>query len=293
MRELPRETRHERGVRGCSAGIERCSRDRCSSQKGSVARQGRRSDLGGMRRVAIVQFFVETTDYHWTKKWGADQKTWPEGPVPPCFAFSKPVSEGLIRELAFKNGYRESRAREITRSHPKVLGLLDYHRLGERPAREDRCFFLRCYRNPIFHVLKDVHKLVLDAVRRLRRSLARRGNRGRKRKRGRPRRSCARRRGLTYKEKGAFIFKHRFLIVKRHDTLSRQERLDLETMFNYLPELRVLRDFVDRLAGLFEKRQSETTAWRCRARLVSDRRCWPSPNWRLRSRCWGRRNSPR
>jgi hypothetical protein len=59
------------------------------------------------------------------------QRTWPEGPVPPCFAFSKPVSEGLIRELAFKNGYRESRAREITRSHPKVLRLLDHLRLGE------------------------------------------------------------------------------------------------------------------------------------------------------------------
>ena len=44
------------------SGIERCSRDRCSSQKRSVTRRGRRSDLGGMRRVAIVQFFVETTD---------------------------------------------------------------------------------------------------------------------------------------------------------------------------------------------------------------------------------------
>ena len=42
------------------------------------------------------------------------QRTWPEGPVPPCFAFSKSVSEGLIRELAFKNGYRESRSRRIS-----------------------------------------------------------------------------------------------------------------------------------------------------------------------------------
>ena len=38
----------------------------------------------------------------------------------------------------------------------------------------------------VFHVLKDLHKHVLDAVRRLRRGLSRRGNRGRKRKRGRP-----------------------------------------------------------------------------------------------------------
>ena len=59
---------------------------------------------------------------------------WPEAPVPPCFVFSKPVSEGLIRELTFENGYRESRAREITRSHPNVLGLLDYHRLRDRLA---------------------------------------------------------------------------------------------------------------------------------------------------------------
>ena len=63
MRELPRETRHERDVRECSAGIERCSRDRCSSQKRSVARRGPQSEEGGMRRAAIVQFFVETTDY--------------------------------------------------------------------------------------------------------------------------------------------------------------------------------------------------------------------------------------
>ena len=66
MRELPRETRHERGVRGCSAGIERCSRGRCSSQKRSVARRGPQSEEGGMRRAAILQFFVETT------AWGAE-----------------------------------------------------------------------------------------------------------------------------------------------------------------------------------------------------------------------------
>jgi transposase-like protein len=35
----------------------------------------------------------------------------------------------------------------------------------------------------VFHVLKELHKHVLDAVRRLRRELSRRGRRGRKRKR--------------------------------------------------------------------------------------------------------------
>src|SRR3954447_16300930 len=61
----------------------------------------------------------------------------------------------------------------------------------------------------VFHVLMDLHKQVLDAVRRLRRGLSRQGNRGRKRKPGRPK-AKAKRRGLTAKEKSAFIFKHRW-----------------------------------------------------------------------------------
>jgi hypothetical protein len=55
----------------------------------------------------------------------------------------------------------------------------------------------------VFHVLKELHKHVLDAVRRLRRGLSRRGNRGRKRKPGRRPKGRARRRGLTTKEKSA------------------------------------------------------------------------------------------
>ena len=122
----------------------------------------------------------------------------------------------------------------------------------------------------IFPVLKDAHQQVLDALRRLRRDLARRGNRGRKRKRGRPRRHRPRRRSLTLKEQAAFVFKRRYLIVKRRDEMSRQDRLDLETMFQYLAELRRLREVVDRLANLFEARQSEATAWRRHAALVND-----------------------
>src|SRR5215211_6775756 len=73
----------------------------------------------------------------------------------------------------------------------------------------------------VFHVLKELPKHVLDAVRRLRRGLSRRGNRGRKRKPGRPK-AGAKRRGLTNKEKSAFIFKHRWLIVRRRDKMSDQ-----------------------------------------------------------------------
>lgn len=122
----------------------------------------------------------------------------------------------------------------------------------------------------VFHVLKELHKHVLDAVRRLRRGLSRRGNRGRKRRPGRRSKAQAERRGLTNKEKSAFVFKHRWLIVRRRDRMSDQERADLATMLSYLPELKALRDFVDRLGLLFEQGQSEALAWRRHAALVSD-----------------------
>jgi hypothetical protein len=120
----------------------------------------------------------------------------------------------------------------------------------------------------IFHVLKELHKHVLNAVRRLRRGLSRRGNRGRKRKRGRPRQGRAKRRGLTNKEKSAFVFRHRWLVVKRRDRMSEQEEAELATMVGYLPELKTLRDFVDRLEMLFEEGQGEALAWGRHAALL-------------------------
>jgi hypothetical protein len=122
----------------------------------------------------------------------------------------------------------------------------------------------------VFHVLKDLHKHVLDTVRRLRRGLSRRGNRGRKRKPGRRPKGRAKRSGLTNKEKSAFIFKHRWLIVRRRDKMTDQERADLATLLSYLPELKTLRDFVDRLEKLFEEGQGEAQAWGRHAALIAE-----------------------
>jgi len=70
----------------------------------------------------------------------------------------------------------------------------------------------------VFHVLQDVMNKVLAAVRRLQRGQANRGKGGRKRRRGRGAQGGARRRrrGPTNKEKAAFVYRHRFLIVKRY-----------------------------------------------------------------------------
>ncbi|MDB5351279.1 MAG: hypothetical protein JWN86_2526 [Planctomycetota bacterium] len=120
----------------------------------------------------------------------------------------------------------------------------------------------------IFHVLKDINAKVLGAVRRLRRQMRLRGNRGRKRKRGRPSRSRAKRKGLTNKEKAHHVFKRRYLIVKRRGNHTDPERDDLTTMLDYLPALATLRSFVDRAYSLFEDGQSAHRAKCRRAALL-------------------------
>jgi hypothetical protein len=118
----------------------------------------------------------------------------------------------------------------------------------------------------VFHVLQDVTKKVLDAVRRLRRACERRGRGGRKRKSGRPKKGARRRRaskGPTNKEKAAFIFKHRYLIVKRAESLGEQERVDLQTMFGYEPQLKTLWQFSQEIYKVWGNEQSlQVARWR-------------------------------
>jgi hypothetical protein len=121
----------------------------------------------------------------------------------------------------------------------------------------------------IFHVLKDINDCVLDAVRRVRRRLARSG--GRKRRRGRRSKAQQRaqaRRGLTNKEKATFIAKHRYLIVRKPADLTDRERDNLLTMLSYAPELVTLRCFVVQVYELFDPAQSPHQAQCRRAVLV-------------------------
>src|SRR6516162_9092716 len=107
----------------------------------------------------------------------------------------------------------------------------------------------------VFHIIKDINKLILDAVRRLRTAMSRRGKRGRKKKRGRKSRKAkkaAARRGPTVKEKAYFVFKHRYLIVTRRENFTELDRDNLKRVLEYLPELATLRRFADRIYWLFD-----------------------------------------
>jgi hypothetical protein len=125
----------------------------------------------------------------------------------------------------------------------------------------------------IFHVIKDINKLILDAVRRLRKAMTRRGKAGRKKKRGRKGRkakAAAARRGPTLKEKAKFVSRHRHLIVKRKENLTESERGDLGRMLEYLPELATLRRFADRVYWLFDTPKDLHQASCRRAAILRD-----------------------
>jgi hypothetical protein len=125
----------------------------------------------------------------------------------------------------------------------------------------------------VSHVLQDVTNEVLDAVRRLRRAHARRGNAGRKRRRGRPgqgHKRRARRRRPTNKEKAAFVYKHRFLIVKRTENLTRKDWEHLCQAFQYLPDLRRLWHFCRDVYQLFSPDQVIRLARRRRTLLLKN-----------------------
>ena len=106
----------------------------------------------------------------------------------------------------------------------------------------------------VFHILKEINGLILDAARRLRTGMARRGRAGRKKEPGRKgaKRRAAARRGPTKKEKSTFVFQHRHLIVKRRENFKPGDREDLARMLSYLPELAALRYFADQIYWLFD-----------------------------------------
>ena len=118
----------------------------------------------------------------------------------------------------------------------------------------------------VFHVIKNINKLVLDALRRMRNALSRKGNAGRRKRRGRKSKAQKlrqERRGPTAKEKSKFIYKHRFLIVMREEEFDEEDKKNLKQMKQYLPELATLREFTSQLYALFDMDQREHQA-KCR-----------------------------
>jgi hypothetical protein len=120
-----------------------------------------------------------------------------------------------------------------------------------------------------FHVLREVTKAVLSAVAKVRKGLTAGAP---KVGRGRPGTKAARRavrRKKRIEDKVGALFEHRHLFVKRR--LSPSERATLRRISRGLPHLRTLRDLMEEVYRLFDRRCRLATALgklaRLRARL--------------------------
>ncbi|MBC8508541.1 MAG: transposase [Chloroflexi bacterium] len=124
----------------------------------------------------------------------------------------------------------------------------------------------------IFHVIKEVNKLILNGVRAVKNRIKRQGNKGRKKRPGRPSKKAQqqreRRKGMTKKEQATFIWEHQYLIVRKAEGLTDQDKQDLELMFEIAPELKLFRQFNHRFYRLFQKGISKQTARYRRTQMI-------------------------
>lgn len=123
----------------------------------------------------------------------------------------------------------------------------------------------------IFHVLKEINACVFDALRVLRRRLARQGRRRKRRgRRSQVQERTRARRGPTKQDQAHYIWKHRHLLVRKPEDLEPREVEHLWQMMAYLPELATLRRFVVEVYQLFDPEQSPHQA-RCRRAALAQK----------------------
>jgi hypothetical protein len=126
----------------------------------------------------------------------------------------------------------------------------------------------------VFHVIKDVNKLILDGVRAIKNRIKRQGNKGRKKRRGRPSKTAQqqrqRRGGMSKKAQATFIWAHQYLIVRKPDDLSEQDKETLALLFQIAPELKLFRQFNQQFYRLFEKGLTKQCARLRRTRMVNN-----------------------
>jgi len=122
----------------------------------------------------------------------------------------------------------------------------------------------------VFHVLQDINQHVLDAVREEQRRLRRRSGKNRRRRGDRPPRRRTPARGPTLRDQAYFVFKHRYLLVKRADHFTAADRHQLQLLLQYAPALRPVRAFVEEVHHLFASWQTPAQAYRRRQRLCGN-----------------------
>jgi hypothetical protein len=112
-----------------------------------------------------------------------------------------------------------------------------------------------------FHVKKEFNKSVLKAVAQIRRELDK--TKTKRQKRGRPsskEEKAIIRKNERIQAKIGALFEHRYLFVQKE--LSAKERKTFLEITKGLPELRKLREIVDEVYRLYDRRCCRVTAWK-------------------------------
>ena len=182
------------------------------------------------------------------------------------------VDNRTSKRLAYQVLSRAPTARDVERSFRRFQRALEARGLSVRGVTTDGSAL---YPEPIaavfgdvphqictFHVLAELTRAVLGAVAKVRKELSAAEP---KLGRGRPSKAARRvaRRKKRIEQKVGALFEHRHLFVRR--TLSRAERRTLLRITRGLPQLRVLRELMEEVYRLFDRRCRTDTA---RARLA-------------------------
>ena len=119
-----------------------------------------------------------------------------------------------------------------------------------------------------------MNKLILGGGRAIKNQIKRQGNKGRKRRRGRPTKKAQQQRQdkkeMTRKEQATFIWEHQYLIVKKPENLTDQDKQDLALMLELAPQLKLFRLFNHQFYRLFEKGISKQTARLRRTLMINN-----------------------
>jgi len=109
-----------------------------------------------------------------------------------------------------------------------------------------------------FHVKKEINKSVLKAVAQVRRELEKRKTKRTKRGRPTPQDKATIRKNERIQAKIGALFEHRYLFVQKE--LTATERETFRAITKGLPELRKLREIVDEVYRLYDRRCRHATA---------------------------------
>src|SRR5262249_61320882 len=106
-----------------------------------------------------------------------------------------------------------------------------------------------------FTEIKEVNKRIVEGGGAIKNRLKRQGNKGRKKRRGRPSKKAQpqrqRSKSMSKKEQAAFVWDHQYLIVRKQEDLSEQDKQDLALMLTIAPDLKLFRQFNQQFYRLF------------------------------------------